>query len=140
MNAYYQAARQNGLLPPLAACVAAYKSSPTIGQQLRTLHPSGALVLFLAAYLAGLAGSVAALAVVAAFLAGLYLVKAQPAAVVIGRATPQPVPSSPQPAATVQPAANPLADMLGAAGLAVSQVTLKQPSANGKAPKVSAAK
>jgi len=139
MNAYYQAARQNGLLPPLAACVAAWKYSPTLAAQIRTLHPSGAAIVFVAAYLACLAGSVAALAVVAAFLAGLYLVKAQPVARVADRPA---VPSSPQPAAveTVKVAGHPLADQLAATGLVVREVKLGQPASNGKAPKVSAAK
>lgn len=128
MTAHYSTARQNGLLPPFAAIVAAWKSSPSVATQIKTMHPSGAAILFAAAYLAGLAGSLAALLVVAAFLAGLYLVK-QPAI----------VPSSPR---ALPPAIPPMAPVVAAApvsqfpGMIVSRVTLATPSANGKAPKV----
>jgi hypothetical protein len=138
MNTAYSTARNSGLLPPLAAAIAAWQTTPTLAAQIRTLHPSGAAMIFVAAWLAGLTGSFAALAIVAAFLAGLYLVKAP-----MVTAAP---PKSESPAATASPvttevvasAVHPLADQLAAAALVVREVKLARPAANGKVPKVAA--
>lgn len=137
----YNAARETGLLPPLAAAVAAWRTMPAVAQSVRSIDPRGAAVIFGLAWLAGFAGSSAALAIVAALLAGLYVAKVQPA-----------VPSSPaqpaaqQPAAVpadgaiVKVAAHPLSAMSEAmaAGLVVRKIELSQPAAsNGRAKTVS---
>lgn len=127
----YKRAIESGLLPPFAACVAAWKSTPHLAAQLRTVHPSGAALIFAAAYVAGLAGSLSALLIVAAFLVGLAIVRQPAAPIYLRHKGQQPTAPAPTSAdgATVKVAPHPLADI---SGLVVKELKLSQPSANGK--------
>lgn len=136
-SVHYQTGRQSGLLPPIAAAVAAYYSAPSVAKSsaaaIRTINPAGAAAIFALGLVAGLSGSLAIAAVVAAFIAGLYVVKVS--AAVVGPSVPSSADQPAQAAAVVQPAM-PMAPAIAALfpGLTLQRVELKQPAPikNGK--------
>lgn len=97
----------------------------------RSINPMGAAAIFLVAWLAGLAGSLAALFVALALFAGLYGAKTVASPIVVQSVPAEPVVSS----APAVVAATSAVDQF--AGLVVREVKLAQPT--GKPAKVTSA-
>lgn len=96
----------------------------------RELEPSGAVVLFVAGWLAGLAGSISALLIAAALFAGLYGARIVAAAKVLPTVDVQPIALA-EPSAA--PSSSPIAEAL-ANGLTIKKIEFSQAAA-GKARK-----
>ena len=130
MKTTYQAARENGLLPPFALAVATWRSAPSVVESIRSIDPRGAAAIFVIAWLAGFSGSVAGLLVAVALFGGLYAARLA--------AIPEPQVVNVPPAMQTVPLAAQLATMFP--GLALRKVELQQPTQprNGQAAKATA--
>jgi cell division protein FtsX len=102
----------------------------TLANSIRSLNPIGAAALFIVAWLAGMIGSFAALAIAAALFAGLYVARLS--------VVPEVVASAPAAIESPQIPVLPVAMADSLAGMIVKKIELSQPVAV-KAPKTVAA-